>query len=112
METKESKVLTITHSSIPGVSVKLWNVNALSGSGCKRADWFEYLHAALREEFERHSSAGVHMSCILLQYIGVPLLHQDESPFGAEELDPSSRSNGLIRYFIASTLLLGSNQCV
>ena len=67
-------------------------MKALSGRGRKRAVWVEYLHAVLREELDRFSSAGVQMSRSLLQYITVSLLQQDESPFGAEELDPSSNT--------------------
>ena len=59
LQIKENKALTITCTAIPGVSVKRCNVRALSGRGRKRADWVEYLHAGLLEEFERNNSAGV-----------------------------------------------------
>ena len=85
MQTKQKKALTITSTSTPGVSVKRCNVKALSGRGRKGADWVEYLHGALREEFERHSSAGFQMSRGLLQHIAVSLIHKDESPFDAEK---------------------------
>ena len=48
------------------------------------------MHAVLPEEFDRYSSAGVQISRSLLQYIAVSLLQENESPFRAEELDPSS----------------------
>ena len=65
------KALTITRTSIPGVSVKRCNVKALSGRGRKLTDWDEYLHAVLREEFDRYSLAGVQVSRSLLQNIAV-----------------------------------------
>ena len=90
LETKENKGLTITRTSIPGISVKRRNVKTLSGRGSKRADWVEYLPAVLREEFDRYTSARVQMSRSLLQYIAVSLEQEDESPFGPGELDSTS----------------------
>lgn len=64
------------------------NTKAAPGRGPKRAEWVEFLHFELLEEFERLKAARVQLDTRLLLTLAKKILHDSSHEYNAEYADP------------------------